>query len=130
MNKVVKVLGVVLVVGVGVAVFSGDSGSTAAPVDVQQVGYFKSPDNARVLAYLAAGPVPEADALRVFDKVTVTAGQITRAVIYDSEPVPRDALTLAEDVGAALAVTSSPPFDAWAWRLQVNAAGERTVEGR
>lgn len=106
--------------------FSGCDETASA--DVTQVGYFKSAENDRVMAFRSDAPLTQEDAEAVVAAQVFTAGRLGRVVFYSGAdtPVPGDALTLAETLGAALEITATAPYDGWDWSLSINPAGARS----
>lgn len=98
--------------------------------EVRAAGYFKSDSRDRVRAFESGRKLTGEEARAFFDRVTVTEGTVTRLVIYSAgATVPYDALTFAPSLRHALELTVIPPFDGWDWRMQINPAGQRSVDG-
>jgi len=94
-----------------------------------RVGYFKSPDRDRVMAYQATGPMIAAQAREILEAAPSTSGRGTLAVMYRADDsAPGGQLTTASSLAAALRMVAEPPFDDWAWRMRINPAGRRTFD--
>lgn len=122
---------ILLIVVVGAALGVGFGVATDGPgePEVVRAGYYMSEDRHRIITFHTAGPLTEEQAIEVFESVTHTQGRMTRALIYEgADNTPPDAdLTLAKSIQEAMALTANPPHDDWAWRMQINPAGLKTI---
>lgn len=119
-------LGGAAALGVLAMVWLGGGGD--APT-AKRVGYFKSGDNARVIAYQAAEPLTKAQARAVLLASPATDGSVTMAVLYQpGSTAPGDKLTLAPDLAAAARLIGEPPYNTWAVRMRINPAGAQTFD--
>ncbi|HCO91079.1 MAG TPA: hypothetical protein DIT40_08915 [Alphaproteobacteria bacterium] len=132
-KKLLSALALVVLAFIAIDVMGPDVPGKPESVAVQpaeQVGYFKSPDRDRVMAYYRTDPLTRSEAESLFEEVPETAGRVTRVVIYSGadNPAPASGLTLAENLLAAMQMVSMPPHDDWDWLLMINPAGERTIK--
>lgn len=103
----------------------------SGPPAPDQVGYFKSPDGNRVLAYVARADMTPEEARARLARVPHTEGQLTRAVIYTSPGRdPGHRLTSAPDYLTAATMLDEPPFSRWDWSVMIDARGRPDFEGR
>lgn len=98
-------------------------------VNAEQVGYFKSSLNSRVVSYKSTDPVSEADARQLLNQLPWTPGQPTIAVIYEGDAqAPADGVTLAQSAEAATSMIFDPPFNRWTWRMIISPSGRRALD--
>ena len=93
---------------------------------MDQVGYFKSPDRNRVMAY-RAGPgseVTQDEAHSFLANVMHTDGQLTYAVIYRDADHPGHALTSAPSYLTAVAMLEKPHYDGREWGVEISPSGK------
>lgn len=118
--------------GAGVAAVAmvlaiGSGGDTT--FGAKRVGYIKSENRDRVMAYQANGPLTDAEARATLMGAPSTQGAVTMAVLYRvGDRAPGGTLTTAASLPAAARLIGEPPFDGSAWRLRVNPAGQMTFD--
>lgn len=121
-----KLLGGAAGLAVVAVIFMGGGDDAAA---VERVGYFKSDDGARVMAYQAGAPLSDIEARAVLRAAPSTAGRVSMAVLYQpGSMAPGGELTTAPNLAAAARLIGEPPFNGWAVRLRVNPAGLQTFD--
>lgn len=92
--------------------------------DMERVGYFKSDDRNRVMAYVAADGMSEVDAHTFLSSVMHTDGKLTFAVVYTDDRHPGHTLTGAPDYLTAVDILEQPQFDGWSWGVVITPRGE------
>lgn len=104
------------------------TGGTPAP---ERVGYFKSADGNRVMAYEAPPDMALIEARAFLGDVMHTRGQLTFAVIYPpGGATPDHRLTRAPDYLTAASMLDQAPHDGWKWGVVINANGTPNYELR
>jgi len=112
----------------GIAVAGAVLLSMGSASPVERVGYFKSPDRDRVVAFQAAAPLDAAAARAALEAAPFTAGRVFAGVIYPpGTPAPGGVLTAAPSLPAALAMVGED-FPGWSYRLRRNPAGVVTFD--
>lgn len=97
----------------------------------ERVGYFKSEDGNRVMAYVAPEGMAPAEARAYLGDVMHTPGKLTFAVIYPQGAAhPGHRLTAAPDYLTAAGLLDAAPHDGWTWGALVNIAGRVQFQER
>ncbi|MDU8913058.1 hypothetical protein [Aestuariicoccus sp. MJ-SS9] len=111
----------------GALAFGGGSG-TPRP---DQVGYFKSEEGNRVMAYTAPEGMTEAEGRAFLGEVMHRPGRLTFAVIYPQGTAhPGHRLTTAPDYLTAAGMLDSAPHDGWVWGVVIDMAGSANFDLR
>ncbi|MEM8849288.1 MAG: hypothetical protein AAGE03_04550 [Pseudomonadota bacterium] len=98
---------------------------------LERVGYFKSPEGNRVLAYRASADLSAEEARDILTRQPHTDGRLTRAVIYTAPGRdPGHRLTSAPDYLTAAAMVFDPPHGRWSWAATIDPKGRITFEER
>jgi hypothetical protein len=103
----------------------------SGPGRPDQVGYFKSTDRNRVMAYTATEDMSEAEARAFLADVMHTPGQLTFAVIYPPHALhPGPRLATASSYLTAAAMLDTAPHAGWSWGVVINPTGAARFDMR